>query len=64
MRLTFSPSAAEDLEEIGDYIARDNPKRALAFLENLESHCKRILEIAERIHCGGTSRWYTNGNPQ
>ncbi len=31
MKLVFSPKAADDLEEIGDYIARDNPARALSF---------------------------------
>jgi plasmid stabilization system protein ParE len=33
MTLVFSPKAAEDLEEIGDYIARDNPQRAVSFIE-------------------------------
>jgi hypothetical protein len=28
-RLVFSPRANLDLEEIGDYIARDNPARAI-----------------------------------
>ena len=30
MRLLFAPLAQSDLEEIGDYIALDNPMRALA----------------------------------
>jgi toxin ParE1/3/4 len=33
------------LEEIGDYIARDNPARALSFLDELKAHCERILEM-------------------
>jgi toxin ParE1/3/4 len=45
MRLVFSPKAALDLEEIGDYIARDNPQRALSFVGELESHCQRITEL-------------------
>ncbi len=45
MRLSFSPAAAQDLEEIGDYIARDNPQRALSFLAELEAHCLRIAEM-------------------
>lgn len=45
MRLIFSPRAMLDLEEIGDYIARDNPKRALSFLAELQEHCHRILEM-------------------
>lgn len=30
MELVLSPKAVEDFEEIGDYIARDNPERALS----------------------------------
>ncbi len=45
MRLSFSPAAALDLEEIGDYIARDNPERALSFLNELEAHCNRVAEM-------------------
>jgi toxin ParE1/3/4 len=41
MRLVFSPRAALDLEEIGDYIARDNPRRAISFLGELEAHCHK-----------------------
>ena len=35
----FSPLAELDIEEIGDYIARDNPSRAVSF----------IREIRERV---------------
>jgi toxin ParE1/3/4 len=38
-RLVFSPRAEADLEEIGDYIARDNPARAISFLDELRAHC-------------------------
>jgi toxin ParE1/3/4 len=41
-RLVFSPRAERDLEEIGDYIARGNPARALSFLDELRSRCDRI----------------------
>jgi len=41
-RLVFSPRAEADLEEIGDYIARDNPARAISFLEELRAHCDRV----------------------
>lgn len=44
MTLVFSPKAAEDLEEIGDYIARDNPEKALSFVDEIEQHCYRIAE--------------------
>jgi toxin ParE1/3/4 len=44
-KLSFSPLASRDLEEIGDYIARDNPERALSFLAELEAHCRRIVAM-------------------
>ncbi len=47
MRFTFSPQAAIDLEEIGDYIARENLPRAVSFLNELEAHCRRIAEMPE-----------------
>ena len=45
MRLVFSPRAALDLEEIGDYIVRDNPRREISFLGELEAHCHKIAEM-------------------
>ena len=42
MRVVFTPHAEEDLGQIGDYIAQDNPARALSFLAELRSHCERI----------------------
>ena len=45
MRLSFSPRAADDLEEIGNYIARDSPSRAASFLDELESHCRVMTEM-------------------
>ncbi len=44
MTVVFSPKAADDLEEIGDYIARDNPGRAVSFVEEIEQHCYRVAE--------------------
>lgn len=43
-RVEFSPRSSLDLEEIGDYIARDNSQRAESFLEELKAHCFRIAE--------------------
>jgi toxin ParE1/3/4 len=42
MRLEFSPRAFQDLEAIGDYIARDNPKRAASFIRDLREHCRKM----------------------
>jgi toxin ParE1/3/4 len=38
------PRAVEDLEEIADFIARDNPVRAVSFIEELTAVCERIGE--------------------
>jgi toxin ParE1/3/4 len=43
MKLVFSPKAVDDLEEIGDYIARDNPERALSFIAEIEERCQNLL---------------------
>lgn len=43
MYCVFSPLAEFDLEEIGDYIARDNPKRALSFIREIRERCSQIV---------------------
>jgi toxin ParE1/3/4 len=35
MQLVFSGGAEHDLEEIGDYIAQDNPSRAVTFIREM-----------------------------
>jgi toxin ParE1/3/4 len=45
MRCAFTPLAEADLETIGDYIARDNPRRALSFIRELRQRCARIAEM-------------------
>ena len=47
MQVIFSPAAEQDLEDIGDYIARDNPARALTFIREIREHCRSIV-IAPR----------------
>lgn len=42
MRLTLTPLAEQDLEAIGDYIAVDNPTRAVSFIRELRAQCQRI----------------------
>ena len=44
MRLVFLPQAETDLEAIGDYIARDNPRRAMSFVRELREQCRKITE--------------------
>jgi toxin ParE1/3/4 len=41
MQLLITPLAAFDLEEIGDYIAQDNPVRAGTFVAELRAHCEK-----------------------
>ena len=38
------PKAVEDLEAIGDFIAADDPARALSFIEEMLGVCSRISE--------------------
>ena len=42
MRLAYTPRAEQDLEAIADYIAADNPGRALSFVRELRAQCQRI----------------------
>ncbi|MDR2880279.1 MAG: type II toxin-antitoxin system RelE/ParE family toxin [Azoarcus sp.] len=39
MRIRFSDEAKTDLQRIGDYIARDDPKRAVSFIDELQQKC-------------------------
>lgn len=52
MRVTFSPAAQTDLMDIATFIAQDNPKRALTFVDELQAKCD-ALGAAPGI---GTSR--------
>lgn len=42
MKVIFSPAARDDLMEIADYIAQDNPRRAMSFIDELESRCDAL----------------------
>ncbi|HEY6434223.1 MAG TPA: type II toxin-antitoxin system RelE/ParE family toxin [Acetobacteraceae bacterium] len=46
-RLLLSPRAAGDLEEIADYIARDNPVRTASFVAELEAQCRAVAVSPE-----------------
>lgn len=48
MRLAFTDAAERELEAIGDYIARDNPARALGFIRELRNDCALLGSMAER----------------
>ncbi|BBO80824.1 plasmid stabilization protein [Desulfosarcina ovata subsp. sediminis] len=47
MQCAFSPRAELDLEEIGDYIARDNPSRAVSFIQEIRELCFKITAAPE-----------------
>jgi len=47
MRVTLSPLAERDLEAIGDYIAEDNPSRALSFIAELRAQCAKIAKAPQ-----------------
>jgi toxin ParE1/3/4 len=47
MRFRFSRRAEADLEEIADYIARDNPARAVTYIRELRDHCRGLVKFPE-----------------
>ena len=47
MKVEFTLAAEADLEQIGDYIARDNPARALSFVRELARSCLELAEMPE-----------------
>lgn len=59
MLLLFTPLAEQDLESIAEYIAADNPLRAINFVREMRQQCQRIAlnppgyrlrpELGERI---------------
>ena len=42
MQVVFTVQAEHDLEEIGDYIAADNPSRAISFVREIRERCATI----------------------
>ena len=46
MIVRLTAQAETDLEGIGDYIARDNPSRALSFVIELRGACLSLAEMA------------------
>lgn len=44
MILEFSSEAENDLEQIADYIARDNSQHALSFIRELRSKCEDLVD--------------------
>ena len=44
MQVIITPLAERDLESIGDYIAEDNPVRAISFVAELRAQCVKIAK--------------------
>lgn len=49
MRVMITPRAQTDLEKIGDYIAEENPDRAISFARELIDRCLSLSENLERL---------------
>lgn len=47
MKVVLTVEALSDLEQIGDYIARDNPVRARTFVAELVAAARKIGEIPQ-----------------
>ncbi|WP_353228406.1 type II toxin-antitoxin system RelE/ParE family toxin [Novosphingobium sp.] len=48
MKVVFALSAVQSLEQIGDYIARDNPARALSFIAELRRAALTLGQYPQR----------------
>ena len=67
MIVLITDQAEADLERIGDYIAMDNPQRAVSFIHELVERCKRLAEtpngfslVPRYEHTGVRRRPYRN----
>jgi plasmid stabilization system protein ParE len=49
MIVDLSAEAEHDLEAIGDYIARDNPHRAISFIRELRTKCLDLADVSEGL---------------
>ncbi|MBH1974147.1 MAG: type II toxin-antitoxin system RelE/ParE family toxin [Rhodobacteraceae bacterium] len=47
MIVELTAAAEAELESIGDYIARDNPERALSFVRELARSCLDLADMPE-----------------
>ncbi|WP_387692841.1 type II toxin-antitoxin system RelE/ParE family toxin [Photorhabdus sp. RM71S] len=62
MIVQLTSEAEDDLEHIADYIARDNPRRALSFIMELRDKCMSLADmhqafpLVQRYECHGIRR--------
>ena len=45
MRCLYSARAVDDFDGIAAFIARDNPRRALSFVEELQARCEQLVRF-------------------
>ncbi|MBV9427987.1 MAG: type II toxin-antitoxin system RelE/ParE family toxin [Bradyrhizobiaceae bacterium] len=67
MIVVITEAAEADLQEIGDWIARDNPARALRFVQELRRRCESLIDgprhysrVPRYEHLGIRRRVYRN----
>ena len=48
MDCRFSDRAELDLEAIADFIAEDNPARAISFVTEIREHCQKLTHAPKR----------------
>lgn len=65
-RPVYSPQSRQDLNEIGLYIAKDSPRRAISFVRELKAQCRKIAQAPKayrpRTEFGKTMRSCAHGN--
>lgn len=49
MKVRITRQAQVDLEVIGEWIGRDNPARAISFVDELLERCRSLAEHPERF---------------
>ena len=49
MKILYSRHFVADLDGIADYIRLDNPTRAMSFVEELRTVCRKIITVHPRI---------------
>jgi toxin ParE1/3/4 len=47
MHCLFTAEAEKDLENIADYIALDNPSRAVSFIQEIRERCQRVTDAPQ-----------------
>lgn len=48
MKVIFSPESETDLEDIADEIAKDSPRRAISYVEEIRDACLRLVDYPRR----------------